>query len=293
MTFSERDLKTPSVDVIIPVYQPGAEFVELLRRLALQSLRPEKVIIINTDERFWKDDYAENFDNTEIVHITKEEFTHGRARNIGASLSDADIMVFMTQDALPAGSRLIEELIKPVAEGKAAASCARQIAKKDADPIERITREFNYPGKSSIKSIDDVKKLGIKAYFLSNVCAAYDKKIFESLGGFHDELMFNEDMVYAAEALRAGYRTAYTAEAEVLHSHNYTGLQQYRRNKEIGRSQKQFDEIFGEVSSEGEGVKLIKYTAKKLLKENPLYLFKLVWISGCKYSGYRAGKRMS
>ena len=291
MTGSGRNTKTSRVDVIIPVYQPGAEFCELLRRLALQSLRPEKVIIINTDERFWKDEYAENFENTETVHITKKEFTHGHSRNLGASRSDADIIVFMTQDALPADRDLIRNLIRPVAEGAAAVSSARQIAKKDADPIERITREFNYPDKSSIKSAADIEKLGIKAFFSSNVCAAYDKRIFDQLGGFHDELMFNEDMVFAAEALKAGYKSAYTAGARVYHSHNYTGREQYRRNKEIGRSQKQFDEIFGNISSEGEGIKLVKTTAKRLLKENPLYIFKLIWISGCKYLGYRAGKK--
>ena len=68
--------------------------------------------------------------------------------------------------------------------------------------------------------------------------------------------IFNEDMIYAAGLVKAGYGVAYEAEARVIHSHNYTGRQQLRRNFDLGVSQAQHPEIFRGVPSEGEDHRL-------------------------------------
>ena len=129
-------------------------------------------------------------------------------------------------------------------------------------------------------------------FFCSNVCAAYDKKIYDSLGGFPHPLDFNEDMIFAGKLIEAGYRISYTAEAKVYHSHNYSGKEQYARNFLIGKTQAEHPEVFAKYPSEGAGIGMVKKTASHLIKTGkPHLLFKLVWISGCKYLGYRAGKR--
>ena len=55
---------------------------------------------------------------------------------------------------------------------------------------------------------------GIKTFFCSNVCAAYRREIYEELGGFVRHTIFNEDMIYAAKAVEAGYSVAYAADAQ-------------------------------------------------------------------------------
>ena len=284
--------KDLTADIIIPTYKPGAEFQEELRRLALQSFKADKIIIINTDEQYWNKDAEGVIPGMIVRHISKKEFNHGHARNLGASLSDADVIVFMTQDAIPADKDLLKNLISPIADGSAAVSYARQLPKKDADEIEKYTRKHNYPDESRIKTKADLNELGIKTFFCSDVCAAYDHKLFDERGGFEEPVDFNEDMIYAAHAIEDGYAVAYTADARVLHSHNYTGRQQFERNKDIGISQKQHPEIFEKYPSEGAGISLVKSTAAHLIKSgHAASVPKLIWLSGMKYLGYLHGKK--
>jgi rhamnosyltransferase len=173
-----------------------------------------------------------------------------------------------------------------------AVAYARQLPYEDCREIEKYTRGFNYPDSSRIKSKDDINELGVKTFFCSNVCAAYNREIYEELGGFVKKAIFNEDMIFAGHAVNAGYRVAYEAEALVYHSHNYTCMQQFRRNFDLGVSQAQHPEIFKAVSSESEGMRLVKRTAAYLaeIKKKRLIPY-LIVSSGFKYIGYQLGKR--
>ena len=100
----------------------------------------------------------------------------------------------------------------------------RQVPKSDANYVERLTRAFNYPAISNVRSQKDIESMGIKAYFFSDVCAAYRRSFLEETGGFDSPIISNEDMLLAAKALQAGYRVRYEAKAEVYHSHNFQRL---------------------------------------------------------------------
>ena len=280
------------MDVLIPVYKPGPELSELLRRLAKQVYPIHKVLIVNTEERYWDIAYEREYPGCEVTHIRKEEFDHGGTRHWMAERSSADIMVYMTQDALPADEKLIGNLIKPFENVKVKAAYARQLARGDCELLEKYTRNFNYPDRSRIKTKEDLPEMGIKTFFCSNVCAAYDRKTYVDLGGFPRPVIFNEDMIYAGRVIGAGYGVAYAADAKVIHSHNYSGWQQFHRNFDLGVSQARHSELFLQYSSEGEGIRLVKQTAAYACKMGrPWLLFPLVWKSACKYAGYFLGKR--
>ena len=124
------------------------------------------------------------------------------------------------------------------------------------------------------------------------MCCAYRKDIFEKLEGFTGRTIFNEDMIYAAGAIQAGYGVAYVPEARVIHSHNLSPMQQFRRNFDMAVSQAEHPEIFAEIRSESEGIRLVKQTALWLLKKGRFWLLpSLAVTSGCKYLGYRLGKQ--
>lgn len=280
------------VDVIIPAYRPGKEFSRLLTRLCEQEYPPEKIIVMNTEEAFWNKEWENNFPLVEVHHLKKEEFDHGGTRRRAASMSDADIMVFMTQDALPRDRNVLGSLVRPIVENECVgAAYARQLPKDDCRFLERYTRAFNYPDKSSLKRQEDLPVYGIKTYFCSNVCAAYDRKIYLKTGGFVEHAIFNEDMIYAAEMMKRGYAVAYAADAQVIHSHNYSSIQQFHRNFDLGVSQAEHPEIFAEVPSEGEGLRLIKKSLTYLCRRGRIWLIpQLILQSGCKYLGYLLGK---
>ena len=285
-----------TIDIIIPLYKPGKELFALLDRLQDQSVQAENIILVNTEEKYFTQltygtRFFDKYKNVKVYHLSKKEFDHGRTRRMGVGKSNADIFVMMTQDAIPADNLLLERLTGQL-KGDVAVAYARQLPAEDCDIVERYTRSFNYPEESRVKSAEDLPLLGIKTFFCSNVCAAYRKSVYDELGGFPLHTIFNEDMIFAAGLIQAGYGIAYAADARVIHSHNYSGLQQLHRNFDLAVSQAEHPEIFEAVPSEGEGIRMVKSTAAYLCKCGKAYLVpKLVWQSGCKYLGYLLGKR--
>lgn len=283
------------IDVIIPVYKPDKKLFGLIERLDKQTVPVGRIILMNTEEKYFEQlifgtRFLEQHKNVNVFHLSKREFDHGKTRHIGVSKSDAEIFVMMTQDALPADTYLLERLTLALTP-EVAVAYARQIPEEDAGMVEKYMRHFNYPQESRIKTKEDLPQLGIKTYFCSNVCAAYRKSIYEELGGFIRHTIFNEDMIYAASAVKAGYGIAYVADARVIHSHNYTNAQQFHRNFDLGVSQADHPEVFAQLPSESEGKKLVKETAI-YLKKNKLSrkLPHLYVQSACKYTGYILGK---
>ena len=285
------------VDVVIPTYKPGKKFSRLLKILQRQTWPVGKIIVMNTEKSFWNEHGFEGIKNLEVHHLTKEEFDHGETRNRGMRFSRADIVVFMTDDAVPADEHLIEALVKAFEqrgpEGEAVIMAyARQLPDKDCPLAERYTRSFNYPEESCVKTRADLEQMGIKTFFASNVCCAYDREKFWFQGGFIRRTIFNEDMIFAGKALlQDDYAVAYAAGARVIHSHNYNCRQQFKRNFDLAVSQADHPELFGCVRSESEGIRLVKSTARFLIRRGKPWLVPgLVVKSGFKFLGYRAGK---
>ena len=280
------------VDAIIPVYRPGEEFWELLKKLSNQSFSLNKIILMNTGDAPWKEKIEKEYPLCEVHLLTKEEFDHGGTRHQATTFSNADYLLLMTQDALPNNEKLVEALVKSFSKDPLIkAAYGRQLPNDSCREIEKYTRSFNYPEESRVKSKEDLEELGIKTFFCSNVCAMYEKAIYDEMGGFTRRTIFNEDMIYAGGLVKKGYKIAYVAEAEVIHSHNYNAVEQFHRNFDLAVSQVDHPEVFGGIRSEKEGVKLVLSTAKYLLKaKKPWLLFPLVTTSAGKILGYKFGQ---
>ena len=164
---------------------------------------------------------------------------------------------------------------------------ARQLPDKDCPLAERYTRSFNYPEKSCLKTKADLKRLGIKTFFASNVCCAYDREKFWFQGGFIQNAIFNEDMIFAGKAvMEDDYAIAYVADAKVIHSHNYNCTQQFKRNFDLAVSQADHPEVFGGIHSESEGIRLVKQTARYLSQQHRPWLIPGMFVK----SGFKYGK---
>jgi len=286
-----QEKRKMKIDAIIPVHRPGAEFMKLLEKLKEQNLPLQKILIMHTQAENEEELKLPDWQELEVIRLKPEEFDHGGTRDRAARLSDADYLLFMTQDALPADSQLTEKLYAPFADKRVKAAYARQLPREDCRELERYTRAFNYPDESRIKTAEDLEKLGIKTFFCSNVCAMYERRTYLEQGGFPKRTIFNEDMIFAGGLIQKGYAVAYAADAKVIHSHNYSGVQQFHRNFDLAVSQAEHPEVFQAAASEGEGIRLVKNTAAHCVRTGkPWLVFSLVYYSACKYLGYRLGK---
>ena len=280
------------VDVLIPVYRPEGKLTELLKRLKMQNYPIHRVILMNTEEKHFPAELTGIWDRVEVYHLAKEEFDHGGPRDRGVRMSTADLVVCMTQDAMPADETLIEELVKPFDDPEVWAAYARQLPNEDCREVEKYTRSFNYPEQSMVKTKEDLDRLGIKTFFCSNVCAAWRREKYLELGGFVKHTIFNEDMILAGTMIKQGGKIAYCAKAKVIHSHNYSAFQQFHRNFDLAVSQTMYPEVFGGIRSESEGIKLVKKSLSYCIKiGKPWLMIQVVTQSAGKLLGYKMGQR--
>jgi rhamnosyltransferase len=227
-----------------------------------------------------------------LITILKQEFSHGKTRASAIRFIDADIIVFLTQDAILAEADAIIKLVEIFRNSEIGAAYGRQIPKKNDKIYSQFIRLYNYPCVSRVNSFADHRVYGIKTAFLSDSFSAYRKQYLLGIGNFKSNLNFGEDMCAAAQLLIAGYKTAYCANACVFHSHQYSLHEEFRRSKEIGnfhRQEKNLLKIFG--NAEGEGVKYVIAEMRYLWNQGKGYLIPCAIIrNSIKYIGYFIGK---
>ncbi len=226
-----------------------------------------------------------------IHTIQLEFFNHGGTRQLAVDLSvGADILVFMTQDALLTNADSLKNLLSAFSDPNVGAAFGRQLPRKSAGPIEAHARIFNYPPESQLKSSADIPSLGIKTAFISNSFAAYRSSALKEVNGFPLDAIVSEDTYVAAKMLEAGWKVKYCADAMVYHSHNYTIKQEFQRYFDLGVFHSREPWIrsrFGHA--EGEGRKFVFSQLAFLMKENKWLIPSALLRTVIKYFGFRLG----
>ena len=151
----------------------------MLERLIKQSDPVNRIILINTEQKYFDERLFLISDKIEVHHIDKKDFDHAATRDMAIRMSDAKYVLFMTMDAMPASDKLVERLVDCFAgSGETiAVAYARQLPRKDCRMQEKYTRKFNYPEESMTKNIDSLAKLPSKEVLLATVCNAFQAPI--------------------------------------------------------------------------------------------------------------------
>lgn len=283
------------IDAMIPVWNPDARLQQCVEMLLRQSLELRKITLVLSVDDSWDETMVEkeflHRERIEIKKIARETYNHGGTRHQWAKKSDADILLFLVQDAVPRNEYLAEYMADSLKQPDHAVVYARQIPGFGCDPIEAYTRYFNYPARSEEKMRDKHHKGNIKDCFTSNVCAAYKRKWYERAGGFEQEILLSEDSVFAAKIIEAGAKVIYNAKAQVIHAHCYDYKTQWKRNFDIGTVHRQYREIFENRQAKKEGIRLVKQTAQYLMEKKKPYLMpRLFGLSAVKFLAYQCGK---
>jgi len=144
------------VSVVIPTYNASPYLDAQLKALRAQTVKDLEILVIDSSSSDETLDIAKQH-AIQTVIIPKREFDHGGTRTLaGKTRSVGDILVYLTQDALPCDDRAIETLIQPlVAEQKCGAAFGRQIPCQNATPFAQHLRLFNYPQQSYTRTYAD------------------------------------------------------------------------------------------------------------------------------------------
>jgi rhamnosyltransferase len=243
--------------VIIPTLNGAGHLRKLLDSLRCQTVKDVEVIVVDSESEDGTAAVADSLGCT-IQTIARRKFDHGGARNLGAALASGDILVFLTQDALPVSKDFLARLIAPIDGHITAASYARQVPAPGTTPTEAFARLYNYPPQSFSRQLSLVQRRTLKTFFFSNTASAVSRVCFERVGRFPAPVPTNEDMLLCARLLDAGYQIAYVAEAEVIHSHDFSLREVFRRYFRIGTVAREHHATLRVERNAGEGLDFVR-----------------------------------
>ncbi len=254
-----------NIEIICPLYN-AEKYLENLDK----SLKKQKNVEIAKISYI----LTESNDNTEQILkelsaqysiVKKEDFSHSLSRENIAMKSNADILVFITQDIEIVNDDWLEKLTKPIIEKEAEATFSRQISKYNN--IEKYTREKNYPENSYIVEKKSLQTIGMRAFFFSDAASAIKTTIFKDLKGYDAKnLPTNEDQYIAYKLIINDYKIKYCADSVVYHSHNFTLKQLYKRYYDTGIFFKQ-NSYLDKYGTNKTGGGLAKYILRRAIQE--------------------------
>ena len=221
------------ISVVIPALNGGDTFGYLCRHLAqVRSHMDLEVLVIDSGST---DDTAAHAANAGLrVHgIPRDEFGHGRTRNLGVAMTSGDIICFLTQDVLPCTPDWPEQFAHALSDPQVAGVYGRQVP-RDASSMEMFFVALNYPA-GALRFVPQTGGHHPRPgrVLFSNAFSAVRRDVIEAIP-FDSAARFSEDQLWAHQVLAAGYCIEYQPVAEALHAHRYSLAGLYSRSFEVG-----------------------------------------------------------
>ncbi|MGY2293212.1 glycosyltransferase family 2 protein [Pseudomonas sp. SDO528_S397] len=279
------------LSLIIPTRNAASHLDRLLPALRMQTLQPDEILVVDSAS---SDDTVARFRafGARVEVIDAKDFNHGGTRRWASEQVSGEVVIVMTQDAIPAEpdtfANLVAELQLDPLNGVA---YGRQLPHPNAGVLGAQSRHFNYPDQSRTKTLADSEELGIKTCFSSDSFSVYRRSALQAVGGFPADVIGSEDAYVAARMLLAGFKVRYAASALVYHSHDYRLMDEFHRYFDIGvfyGREPWIRQAFGEAGGEGKRYVLAELAA--LRKAGALHRVPEVLVrSAFKLLGYRLG----
>lgn len=269
----EVDLMEINVSIILLIKNGGERLKQLMESLQNQQFNGNfEIIAVDSGSEDESLQILESYD-TQIFIIKPEEFHHSRTRNFGAQKSNGQILVYITQDALPINKDFLETLISPLKDPEVAVSYGRQIANPDSKKVDVFFYSYFYPDEKKVlrkELADNPKKFYMDNIYVSDVCSAIKREVWTQLK-FTNDVPMSEDKDFALKVLKAGYKIVYEPNATVYHSHDYSLTSLFKRRFKDGAA-------FSNIALEGEsqflteGLKFITDEMKFLIRNKHIQL---------------------
>lgn len=245
---SPRPLRTRalrSISVLMPTWQ-GAEFLErVLERLAAQRCEiPWDFLAIDSGSTDGTLEILERWKPKlgvplRVENVHQSAFDHGDTRNLLAASSAGELLVFLTQDAIPSGPEWLATLARNFDDPNVGAAYCRNVPRPDAALLTKLF-SANDPGytagRRETRIADEAEYAALGPherrllYNFNDVASALPRELWE----LHPlpRTSFGEDVLLARALLEAGWTVVYDDVATVEHSHDY-GPAEMRKRAEI------------------------------------------------------------
>jgi glycosyltransferase involved in cell wall biosynthesis len=212
-----------TVSVVIRALDESQHLPGLFAGLQEQTRQPDQVILVDSGSTDRSVEIA-TAAGAEIVHIAPEDFSFGRALNVGCHHATGDILVFASAHVYPVDELWLQKLIAPFeSHAEVALVYGRQTGEEGWSAFSEmeIMRRW-FPDLS-----DDAQDHP----FCNNANCAVRASVWRDIP-YDEDLTGLEDLAWAKAALDDGHRLWYEAGACVVHLHNESlgqTVNRYRR----------------------------------------------------------------
>ncbi len=231
----------PEISVVIPTRNAGAHLPRLLDAVFGQATdKAFEVIALDSGSTDGTLDSLGNYP-VRLIEIEQSSFDWGRLRERVFEESRGEVVVNVSQDAIPAADDWLDNLVRPLEDDQVGASCGSSIPDPDRD-----FPQFQWEKNGYYYFTREIKKF-VRLYGkgLSFGNAAVPRKVWEKL---HIEPQATgEDFQFQMKLYAAGYRIVFPSDAPALHHHNYTLPAVFKRSRNEGFALRQMGVKYNEL----------------------------------------------
>ena len=221
---------TPSLDPLVSIIMrscnEGWALCQTLPALQTQEYKNWELIVIDSGSTDGSVDLIRQAQPKHFVQIQAHEYNPSRVMNQGMQLAQSAYGIFLNADATPQGANWLRPLVMALLDPQTAAAFGRQIPRPDCQAVYACDYERCF-GRDRESARWD--------HFFSMASSGIRKEVW-ARRGFLEKMQYSEDDEYTRWCRAQGYRVVYCPESVVMHSHNYTPAQAYRRGFGEGKA---------------------------------------------------------
>lgn len=210
----------PPVSIILRSFNEAWALRDTLPALAGQNFRNWELIVFDSGSSDGSLELIRRANPRHLVELHPHEYRPGRVLNQGMALARHDRVIFLNADATPQGPDWLGPLVAALADPQMAAVFGRQIPRPDC--AAAFAHDYE-------RCFGENRKSAGWNHFFSMVSSGLRRDVW-SRRGFRETMQYSEDDEYTRWCRAQGYRIGYCAESVVMHSHNYTPRQAYKRS---------------------------------------------------------------
>ena len=201
-------------------YNEGWALRQTLPALRVQSLSDWELIVIDSGSTDGSGELIRAANPVHFVQIRPEEYNPSRVLNHGMTVARAERVLFLNADATPQGPGWLAPLAEALLDPRTAAVFGRQIPRPDCPAV--YAHDYD-------RCFGETRDSVHWEHFFSMVSSGLRKGIWAKRG-FREDLQYSEDDEYTRWCCAQGYKVVYCPESVVMHSHNYTPVQAFKRS---------------------------------------------------------------
>jgi rhamnosyltransferase len=208
------------VSIIMRSFNEAWALRETLPALQTQDYTNWELIVIDSGSTDGSADLIQSAGPRHFLQIKPEEYNPSRVMNLGMKLAQSEFGIFLNADATPQGSTWLRPLVNALRNPRTAAVFGRQIPRPNCQAVFAHDYERCFGADRESAHWD---------HFFSMASSGLRKDVW-SKRGFLEKMQYSEDDEYTRWCRAQGYDIAYAPESVVMHSHNYTPQQAYKRS---------------------------------------------------------------